>query len=192
MMETIKRTDTGFTLIELLVVLAISGLVMTAIFSTFRFQQQSYSLQRQMVAMEQNLRSAMIMMEKEIRMAGCDPFDIAGAGIVTDDPGEIRFTMDLNYDSDVNDPNEDITYSLYTEDGIQKLGRKEPADADYKAVAEHIKSLEFIYLDAGGAVTSTLSRIRSVQITLEAKTANIEPERTEKLTTLIKVRNLGL
>jgi type IV pilus assembly protein PilW len=191
MMETKKRTDTGFTLIELLVVLAISGLVMTAIFSTFRFQQQSYSLQRQMVAMEQNLRSAMIMMEKEIRMAGCDPFGISGAGIVTANANTIQFTMDLNYDSDVNDNDENITYSLYTTDNIQKLGRKEPADTN-KAVAEHIKSLEFIYLDAGGAVTSTLSRIRSVQITLEAKTANIEPERTEQLTTLIKCRNLGL
>ena len=66
MMETKIKTDTGFTLIEILVVLAISGLVMTAIYTTFRFQQQSYSLQRQMVAMEQNLRSAMIMMEKEM------------------------------------------------------------------------------------------------------------------------------
>lgn len=191
MMETKKRTDTGFTLIELLVVMAISGLVMSAIYSTFRFQQQSYSLQRQMVAMEQNLRSAMIMMEKEIRMAGCDPFDIAGAGIVTAGANTIQFTMDLNYDSDIADNNENITYSLYTTDNIQKLGRKEPGDTN-KAVAEHIKSLGFIYLDAYGAVTSTLSRIRSVQITLEAKTANIEPERTEQLTTLIKCRNLGL
>jgi hypothetical protein len=99
--------------------------------------------------------------------------------------------MDLNYDSDVNDNDENITYSLYTTDGIQKLGRKEQAGTN-QAVAEHIKSLGFIYLDADGAVTSTLSRIRSVQITLEAKTANVKPERTEQLTTLIKVRNLGL
>ena len=191
-METKKRTDTGFTLIELLVVLAISGLVMTAIYTTFRFQQQSYSLQRQMVAMEQNLRSAMIMMVKEIRMAGCDPFGIAGAGIVTAGANTIQFTMDLNYDSDVNDNGENITYSLYTPtDGIQKLGRKEPAGTN-QAVAEHLKSLQFIYLDADGIATSTLSRIRSVQITLEANTANVKPERTEQLTTLIKCRNLGL
>ena len=191
MMETKKRTDTGFTLIELLVVLAITGLVMTAIYTTFRFQQQSYSLQRQMVAMEQNLRSAMIMMEKEIRMAGCDPFGIAGAGIVTAGANTIQFTMDLNYDSDVNDNDENITYSLYTTDGIQKLGRKEQAGTN-QAVAEHMKSLGFIYLDADGFATSTLSRIRSVQITLEANTANVKPERTEQLTTLIKCRNLGL
>jgi type IV pilus assembly protein PilW len=190
-METKKRTDTGFTLIELLVVLAITGLVMTAIYNTFRFQQQSYSLQRQMVAMEQNLRSAMIMMEKEIRMAGCDPFGIAGAGIVTAGASTIQFTMDLNYDSDVNDNDENITYSLYTTDGIQKLGRKEQAGTN-QAVAEHMKSLQFIYLDADGFATSTLSRIRSVRITLEANTANVKPERTEQLTTLIKCRNLGL
>jgi type IV pilus assembly protein PilW len=190
-METKKRTDPGFTLIELLVVMAISGLVMTAIYTTFRFQQQSYSLQRQMVAMEQNLRSAMIMMEKEIRMAGCDPFGNAGAGITNAGANTIRFTMDLNYDSDTNDNNEDITYSLYTTDSIKKLGRKEPGDTN-KAVAEHIKTLEFKYLDADGAETATLSSIRSVRITLEAKTANIEPERTEQLTTVIKCRNLGL
>ena len=190
-METKKRTDTGFTLIELLVVLAISGLVMTAIYTTFRFQQQSYSLQRQMVAMEQNLRSAMIMMEKEIRMAGCDPFGIAGAGIVTANASTIQFTMDLNYDSDVNDNDERITYSLYTTDGVQKLGRREQAGPN-QAVAEHMKSQQFIYLDGDGFPTSTLSRIRSVRITLEAKTANVKPERTEQLTTLIKCRNLGL
>ena len=190
-METKKRTDPGFTLIELLVVLAISGLVMTAIYTTFRFQQQSYSLQRQMVAMEQNLRSAMIMMEREIRMAGCDPFGIAGAGIVTADLDKIQFTMDLNYDADVNDSNENITYKLYPAGNPTMLGRENPPGTTSR-VAENFNSLEFKYLDADGAETATLSRIRSVRITLEARTANIKPERTEKLSTVIKCRNLGL
>ncbi len=189
-MKAKKRTDPGFTLIELLVAMAISCLVMTAIYTTFSFQQKSYSLQRQMVAMEQNLRASMFMMEREIRMAGCDPYGTAGAGIVTANANTIRFTMDLNYDADVTDPDENITYSLYTTDGIQKLGRKAP-DTN-KAVAEHINALTFEYLDEDGAVTANLSKIRSVRITLEAKTANIKPVRYEELTTVIKCRNLGI
>ena len=190
-MEAKKRTDSGFTLIEILVVVAIVGLVFSAIWATFRFQQQSYSLQRQMVAMEQNLRSAMIMMEKEIRMAGCDPFGLAGAGIVNAGATTIQFTMDLNYDSDVNDTNENITYKLYPADNSTMLGRESPPGTTSR-VAENFNSLEFKYFDADGVETATLSRIRSVQITLEAKTANVKPVRTEQLTTLIHCRNLGL
>jgi len=190
-MKTKKRTDPGFTLIELLVAMAISGLVMTAIYTTFSFQQKSYSLQRQMVAMEQNLRASMFMLEREIRMAGCDPYGTAGAGIVTANANTIRFTMDLNYDADIVDSNEDITYYLYTADGIQKLGRKSTPGTT-SPVAEHINALTFEYLDEDGAVTANLSNIRSVRITLEAKTANIKPVRYEELETVIKCRNLGL
>ncbi len=191
-MKAKKRTDPGFTLIELLVAMAISGLVMTAIYTTFSFQQKSYSLQRQMVAMEQNLRASMFMMEREIRMAGCDPYGTAGAGMITADANTIRFTMDLNYDADVVDSNEDITYYLYTADGIQKLGRKSSSGATVQPVSEHINALTFEYLDEDGAVTANLSNIRSVRITLEAKTANIKPVRYEELETVIKCRNLGL
>ena len=71
----------GFTLIELMVAMAISTLVMAAIYSTYRSQLRSHVTQQAMVEMQQNARAAMFIMEREIKMAGFDPDDSAGAGI---------------------------------------------------------------------------------------------------------------
>lgn len=78
-----RKGDAGFTIIELVIALIIASIVMTAIYSVYAAQQISYLTQEQVTAMHQNLRSAMYHMEREIRMAGCDPTGEAGAGIVT-------------------------------------------------------------------------------------------------------------
>jgi len=65
-----KLTDQGFTLVELMVALAISLVVMGSIFLTFKSQQDSYVIQDQITAMQQNLRSAMYMLTRDIQMAG--------------------------------------------------------------------------------------------------------------------------
>ena len=63
-------TDQGFTLVELMVAMAISLVVMGAIFLTFKSQQDSYVVQAQITATQQNLRSAMYMLTRDIQMAG--------------------------------------------------------------------------------------------------------------------------
>jgi len=63
-------TDQGFTLVELMVAMAISLVVMGAIFLTFKSQQDSYVIQDQVSAMQQNLRAAMYMLTRDIQMAG--------------------------------------------------------------------------------------------------------------------------
>jgi prepilin-type N-terminal cleavage/methylation domain-containing protein len=60
----------GFTLIELLVVLAISSILITALYRTFVSQQKIYSVQEQVVDMQQNINLAMGRMTRELRMAG--------------------------------------------------------------------------------------------------------------------------
>jgi len=183
----------GFTLTELLIAMAVSGIVMAGVYSAYSSQQRSYIAQEQVAAVQQNLRVAMYFMEREIRMAGCDPKGSAGAGIRTASPNSIRITMDTtggetdgldndgdsnideadeaNFgDGDTNDVNEDITYSLYTAGGIQKLGRKKPS-TNNQPVAENIDALNLVYLDKDENSTITLAEIRSVQITLVARTA---------------------
>lgn len=215
----------GFTLVELLVALAISGVVMAGIYSSFYSQQKSYVAQEQIVAMQQNLRAAIYIIEQEIRMAGCDPNGTAQAGIQSISNNTINFTLDITNtagtgdpDGDCDDANEDITYSLYTADGIQKLGRKSTSAANNQPVAENIDALDFVYLDANGTPTATLASIRSVQITLVARTGRGDPGytnnepfynqnpdgqeliytapndsfRRKRLTTEVKCRNLGL
>ena len=63
-------TDQGFTLVELMVAMAISLVVMGAIFLTFKSQQDSYIIQDQITATQQNLRSAMYILTRDIQMAG--------------------------------------------------------------------------------------------------------------------------
>ncbi len=67
------KWDRGFTLTELMVSLVISGVLMTAVYAVFNSQQKSYAVQDQLAASHQNLRAAMNLMVKEIRMAGFDP-----------------------------------------------------------------------------------------------------------------------
>ena len=195
-MLDILNNKKAFTLIELLVALAISGVVMTGIYSAYYSQQKSYITQEQVAAMQQELRAAMYIMQREIRMAGCDPIGSAGAGIQTPNTNSITFTLDItggesdgkDNDNDgsvdegderrfsdgfCDDTNENITYSLYTADGIQKLGRD--TGGGNQPVAENIDALDFVYLDSNGTPTATISDIRSVQITMVARAGKGDP-----------------
>jgi prepilin-type N-terminal cleavage/methylation domain-containing protein len=60
----------GLTLIELLVAMAISAILIAAIYQTFIGQQKTYTVQEQVVDMQQNVRVAINKMMREIRMAG--------------------------------------------------------------------------------------------------------------------------
>jgi type IV pilus assembly protein PilW len=58
----------GFSLIEVMAALVILGIAMTAVFSTFLFQQQSYTTQVRVSEMQQNVRDAAEMISRDIRM----------------------------------------------------------------------------------------------------------------------------
>jgi prepilin-type N-terminal cleavage/methylation domain-containing protein len=60
----------GLTLIELLIAMAISAILIAAIYRTFIRQQKTYTVQEQVVDMQQNVRAAINRMMREIRMAG--------------------------------------------------------------------------------------------------------------------------
>jgi prepilin-type N-terminal cleavage/methylation domain-containing protein len=65
-----SRSNQGFTLVELLVVLAIVGIVMGGIYSVFIRSNQVYISQEEVVAAQQEARSALDILGREIRMAG--------------------------------------------------------------------------------------------------------------------------
>jgi prepilin-type N-terminal cleavage/methylation domain-containing protein len=68
-MHKLKK-DEGLTLIELMVAMAISAILIAAIYRTFIGQQKTYTVQEQVVDMQQNVRVAINKMMREIRMAG--------------------------------------------------------------------------------------------------------------------------
>jgi type IV pilus assembly protein PilW len=182
---SLRYSNQGFTLIELMIALAVSLLALGAIYSTFQSQHRSYQVQQETADMHQNIRAAMFYMQREIRMAGCDPLSIANARIITANATKINFTEDVvgntpgsNPDGATDDPNEDITYSL---DANKNLMRN--TGAGDKVVAQNIDALDFVYLDGasppnvlnpGGidVAADDLSKIRAVEITIVARTTD--------------------
>jgi type IV pilus assembly protein PilW len=217
------RSEKGFTLVELLVAMAIMSVVMGGVYSAYYSQQRSYIVQEQVAEMQQNLRGAMYFMSKEVRMAGCNPTGSADAGIESDSGSNtIHFTMDVRgQDIDdppngaTNNPNENITYALADINGDGNMEIVRDTGSGQRMVAENIDALDFVYLDKDGVVTGDTLRIRSVQITLVARTGHADrgyrdtteyrnlqgvpilgaPNdnfRRKRLATNIKCRNLGL
>jgi prepilin-type N-terminal cleavage/methylation domain-containing protein len=65
-----KNSSRGFTLVEILVALVITSILATAIYSFFIGQHHAYTVQDQVIEMEQNARAAMDMIRRDLRMAG--------------------------------------------------------------------------------------------------------------------------
>ncbi len=210
-----RLSNQGFTIVELLVGMVVSLLAMGAIYSTFLSQHKSYLVQGEVAAMQQNLRAAMFYMQREIRMAGCDPLDTGNFGITAANANSITFTEDIGGSAVGNPPDgtlqagENITYSRSGGNLARNVG------GGNQAVAQNIDALNFVYLDANGSTTALLADIRSVEITIVARisrgllpTVNnntylnqqgatiLGPQNDNlsrrRLTTFIKCRNLGL
>jgi len=70
-LQVVSRSNKqGFTVVELLVAMAISLVVLSAVFFTFKSQHDSFLTQDQISAMQQNVRAAMIMITRDIQMGG--------------------------------------------------------------------------------------------------------------------------
>jgi len=183
---SLRRSNQGFTMIELLVAMVVALLALGAIYSTFLNQQKSYVVQQETAAMHQSIRAAMFYMQREIRMAGCDPTENASAGIVTADATSINFTEDVrgdvvgsNSDGVTDDPNENITYALSANNLVRNTG------GGNQMVAQNIDALDFVYLDGssppnvlndpgtGDVLPANYNQIRSVEITIVARTDRV-------------------
>jgi len=176
-----RGCDQGFTLLEVLVVILILGIVMAGVYSVYTSQQKSFLIQEDVAEMQQNLRAAMFTMVREIRLAGCNPTGTATTGLVTATATTISVTMDISGnnpnadppDGDTGDANEAVTYALMdtdTDGTIDSLGRN--TGGGLQPVASNIEAMNFVYLDGNGNVTADLTQIRSVQVTVVARTEN--------------------
>ena len=60
----------GFTLVELMISVAMTGIILAAVYSVYTLQQKTYTAQDQVVEMQQNIRAAILTAIPELRMAG--------------------------------------------------------------------------------------------------------------------------
>ena len=215
-----KIKERAFTLVELMIAMAVGLVLLAAVYSVFNLQNKELSKQEQIAVMQDNARMAMEMMTRDITMAGYGPSTMArctGTAMATNAPclgitaanaNSVSFTMDVTDDSetgvpdgDRDDPQENITYDVYTSDGVPALGRKSSTTAYRMPVVEHVSALEFKYYTATGAATqanetTNVASIRRIKISITTRTANVDPStgnyRTFTLTSIVTPRNLGI
>ncbi len=199
----IKESNQGFTLVELMITLAMSGIIVAAIYSAYIIQQKTYYTQGQVVEMQQNIRASLELMSSEIRMAGYDPTGKAGASITSATRTQLAFSQDLNGNGSLNpaavspndNPNENIAYSFAATDDANDNGivdtppatqpspisfRRNSNGGGLQAIAEGIQAIEFYYTLDNGTKTLTppLDKIQSVDITMLAVASQRDPKYT--------------
>ena len=174
-MKSITKCSKGFTIMELVVAMALTTMVLTGIMAVYMTQIKSHVTQQTIVGMQQNLRTAMQHMEREIRMAGYDDSSRTSvARVTTVLANTFGFTMDLNEDGDVTDANERITYTLAANTaGTLCLMRN--TGGGNVPVAENIDALNFVYLDRLRVPTTVAMDVRSVQVTIIARSSRVNP-----------------
>jgi type IV pilus assembly protein PilW len=187
-----KNRQGGFTLIELLAGILISGVLLAALYYVFISQQEAFSAQEQVAEMNQNIRAALDLMTREIRLAGYKNSTSTFNGIQTATPNTIRIVADLNQDGSTSGPNEDIRYTW--DSGTGQIWRNDVS----LPIADNITNFSFSYTLVDGSVTTNPSNpanIRKVNITITARTTYPDHAgvyRTITLNTDVTPRNLVL
>jgi type IV pilus assembly protein PilW len=224
MMISSTVSQKGFSLLELMVTIAAASVLMAAISTFYHSQLKTHVTQNELVDMQQDARAAMYMMTREIRMAGYDPLNNTGAGIRLADAAQMAFDSDNDGTADGTIGAGERFYYGLRDGNLVRGGWTDPSapvpdpDSSLSPVALNIDALNFVYLDSAGEITTDLDAIRSVQITLVARsgeevrallrkrkdsttytnqqgTVLFAPNdnfRRIRLTAAVKVRNLGL
>ncbi|MCI5207539.1 MAG: prepilin-type N-terminal cleavage/methylation domain-containing protein [Candidatus Electrothrix sp. ATG2] len=200
-MERRLRNQSGFTFIEMMVAMVIASFVFAGIYGVYNIQQRSYTVQEQVSEMQQRLRAAVQFMVGEMRMAGYDPpndypdpnaYDPDGAcddaGIKTMQSDELAFQFcrvtASNGDPPVYTAQMIETRYLHVTDETDEAYEtlKVQHDAGKITLAEGIEAIEFLYLDADGAIVTNTTDIRQVKISILARSTY--PDRKHTDTTL--------
>lgn len=186
-----RSGEGGFSMVEMLLVLAALSILFGAIYSGFERLNRSYTAENVKAAAQQSARIGVEMMVQDMRLAGLDPLGTAGAGIVQATPTRLQFTADGNYDGDVEDGFENITYEL---NGTRL---EQTNHLGTEVLLDNVSELRFTYLDADNLpipevdLASRRPDIRVIEISLTInRPAGNNPEVSRTYTTRVRCRNL--
>ena len=179
------KGENGFTLAELLVAMVVGLLVMTAAYATYMTQTRAYKTNEAVTALQQNLRSAMYHLERELRMAGYNPTvsQTVNFGFTNIASDTVTFTTDSNGNGAL-DGDETI---IYTRNGTDNTLRRD-AGAGAQMLALNITNFSLAYIQADGAAAASAGVVRAVDVSLTAS----DGDHTRTLSTRVRCRNLGL
>jgi type IV pilus assembly protein PilW len=176
----------GFSLVELLISMLVGLLILFAVHESFTVHNRHFKTQELNVEMVQNARVGLDFIVRELRMAGYNPTGTlnycAGTNTATNTPcagitsaagNSISFAADLNGNgnltADNTNPDENITYTTYTEGGVMYVGRT--CQGTRQPVVMNISALSFNYYDGSNQTTTNLALIRKIRVSVTARAA---------------------
>ncbi len=184
----------GFTLIEVLLCLAILSILFGTVYRSFATVNRSYTKENVKAGVQQKTRIAIDLMARDIRLAGLDPLGSANAGFNPANTGttSVQFTADLNYDGDLDDPFEDI---IYTINGNLLQQTSDLGSGSVTAtLMDNVTALTFNYLDgADNPLPEPVAtdQIRTVLISLTVqRPSGRDGQVSRTYTTRVRCRNL--
>lgn len=211
MMEIKTKFNTkGITLIELLVALVIGGIIIAGIYRVIIAQSKAYVFQDQIVETQQNIRSAMEILSRDLRMTGFNGDNTPSTPYIT--PGTNNITIFYQQNGVVRQ----VSYNLLPDPvdvNNLRLMRSQvppdspPSEAGGDPILTYVNALNFTYgidTDEDGMVNNWVaagatgtSRIIAVQVLLTAKPAQVNPDLKDAvsprtLQSTVTLRNLCL
>jgi type IV pilus assembly protein PilW len=200
----------GVTLIELLVALVICGFVIAGIYRVFVAQTRAYTVQDQVVEVQQGIRTAMEILLRDVRMAGYDSDSLTSKISITDPILPADHSVIVNYEYDDTHRYE-VTYSLINGNLTRQLTihpdvGPETSEGE-KTILENVDVLNFEYgvdTNGDGAVEKWVAtggigtaKVVAVRILLTAKPDQTNPDvkkwvSPRTLTSTVALRNQAL
>jgi type IV pilus assembly protein PilW len=203
----------GMTLIELLVALVICGMVVAGIYRVFIAQTKAYTLQDQVVEVQQSVRSAMEILLRDLRMAGFDDDNINSTITITNPiAGPLNdhsITVTYEYYDTVTPQFQKHTVAYWRDAASSRLIRQLTVNdvaRPEETLLENVNELNFTYgvdVNDDGAMdnwvtagTVGTSKVVAVRATLTARPIQVNPDAKmvspRTLASTVTLRNLCL
>jgi len=158
MKNPIKLNRKGITLIELLTGLIICAIVTAGIYRVFVAQSRAYSVQDQVVEVQQSIRSAMEIVLRDLRMAGYDDYSVNSTVTITNPivypVSSSSFAVNYEYYDTATAQYQRHTVAYWRDAASSTLIRQLTVDTvarPQETLLENVDALDFTYgLDADG------------------------------------------
>ncbi len=203
----------GVTLIELLVALVICSFVVSAIYRLFVIQTRAYTVQDEVIEVQQTVRSAMEILLRDLRMTGYDDDSLASTvtiptpAILALQNNSITVSYEY-YDSGAAQyQRHDVAYWTDASSTLFRQRTINGVPETREALLENVNALAFTYgidTDEDGDVDNWVaaggigvSKVIAVRVSLSARSTSVNPDvqrrvSPRELTSTIAFRNLTM
>jgi prepilin-type N-terminal cleavage/methylation domain-containing protein len=164
----VQNVKNGFTLVELLVTIVIAALLLTAVTQLFITSNRVYTVQEQVLRIQQEVRASINAIARDIRMAGYNPKNTANdAGFTVANATNMRVQYDYN-ENGTCDIDKEYQYNVSN----NNLEVRRDAGGGYQTFVNNVDSMNFQYTLANGTTTynpANTEKIRQVRINICGK-----------------------